>query len=263
MKRAGTAVRRRRGLRKRQLRRRRLLLIAELRELPVVRGDRHRRARAAPFPPATSSRTAAAPPAPPCGFIGTCDGNGACRQAPASTSCGVASCSGATFTAIGHCNGNGGCDQTATATCAPYKCGPAACLTVCAADADCTAGLYLPVGLLHRRSPTATRASRAPSAPAVTVSRASAAGPPAARAACPARWLARRGPASPCQPTGSTQPAVCVTTGSTTCGMSGRCNGSGQCAFHPAGTPCGAQSCMAADDLRPQCATAAGPAHRR
>ena len=34
----------------------------------------------------------------PCGFIGTCDGNGACRQAPTSTSCGVASCSGATYT---------------------------------------------------------------------------------------------------------------------------------------------------------------------
>ncbi len=188
----------------------------------------------------------------PCGFIGTCDGNGACRQAPTSTSCGVASCSGATYTAIGHCDGNGACDQTATSTCAPYKCGPAACLTVCAADADCAAGLFCRSG-----SCTAKPNGDACVAGAECTSGSCVEGVCCGSASCPScSSCAVAGKAGTCQPVpanGLDPAAVCVTTGSTTCGMSGRCNGSGQCAFHPAGTPCGAQSCMAAAIYAPVC----------
>jgi hypothetical protein len=79
-------------------------------------------------------------PNPPCGFIGTCDGNGACQFAPSSTACGSQSCSGITFTPVGNCSGSGSCNQTPmTPGCGQYACGGNnACLTTCSdASTDC------------------------------------------------------------------------------------------------------------------------------
>ncbi len=77
--------------------------------------------------------------APPCGFNGTCDGNGACRSMAAGTICGTASCSGATSTPVGSCDGAGSCQQ-GTVACSPYLCGTSGCRTTCAATSDCVAG---------------------------------------------------------------------------------------------------------------------------
>ena len=79
-------------------------------------------------------------PAPPCGFNGTCDGNGACRPMAAGTSCGTASCSGSTSTPVGACDGAGSCTQSPV-SCSPYLCGDRARARRRARRrADCLAG---------------------------------------------------------------------------------------------------------------------------
>ena len=137
--------------------------------------------------------------------------------------------------------------------CAPYKCGPAACLTVCAADADCTAGLS---------SAGRTRARLKPNgdacvAGAECTSGNCVEGVCCGSASCPScSSCAVAGKAGTCQPVpadGLDPAGVCLAMASTTCGTNGRCNGSGQCARYPAGTPCGAQTCMAAAIYAPVC----------
>jgi hypothetical protein len=183
-------------------------------------------------------------PNPPCGFVGTCDGNGACRQAPTSTSCGTASCTGSTYTAVGHCDGSGACDQTATAMCSPYLCGALACLTACTGDADCAPGFSCRSGScgsvksngeacvtdVECESGNCTEGFCCVSKP------------------CPScQSCAISGMQGSCQPVpaGSFDPAaVCMDLGVASCATNGRCSGSGQCATYPVGAVCGAQDCV-------------------
>ena len=79
---------------------------AELRQLPVVQ----RRGHGGHVPPGHGRRDGAARRLrgqPALRVHRPCDGNGACRERPATTSCGTASCSGSTFTNAGNCNGAG------------------------------------------------------------------------------------------------------------------------------------------------------------
>jgi alpha-tubulin suppressor-like RCC1 family protein len=82
----------------------------------------------------------------PCGHDGTCDGNGGCRYATSSVSCGSTSCSGGQLAPIGSCNGAGACATPAAAGCpgGVVCASTTACRSsTCAADTDCVSGLCL------------------------------------------------------------------------------------------------------------------------
>ena len=79
-----------------------------------------------------------------CGSPGMCAG--LCSTVPdrctfpgGETVCRQATCQSATFTAAATCNGAGACPPASSQSCGDFQCNPAqsACLTTCAADADC------------------------------------------------------------------------------------------------------------------------------
>ena len=121
-------------VRQRQLRRRRLLRVRQLRQLPVVQRRRHGGACAARSPRATWSRTAAARPIRPAGFNGTCDGNGACATPRPPPAAARPLAADRPSRPLGNCNGAGTCVQPPT-SCAPYACGGGACRTTASATA--------------------------------------------------------------------------------------------------------------------------------
>jgi LmbE family N-acetylglucosaminyl deacetylase len=73
---------------------------------------------------------------------GACDGSNAatCRYPDSATPCRTASCSEGVATTTASCDGDGACPAALAADCAPYACGPVACLNSCVADSDCSSG---------------------------------------------------------------------------------------------------------------------------
>src|SRR6202023_4223481 len=60
---------------------------------------------------------------------------------------GGASCSGGVATLSAACDGAGRCPAPQAQACAPYVCGPTACLGNCASNADCAAGDWCSAGV--------------------------------------------------------------------------------------------------------------------
>ena len=181
---------------------------------------------------------------PPCGFNGTCDGNGACRNAAATTSCGAATCSGSTFTAVGNCNGAGACVQIPV-SCAPFACGAAACRTTCSGNGDCAGGFTC-----MSNTCTDLKANGAAcTAETECFSGNCTEGFCCAAASCGScKSCAVAGQQGTCQPVpgGGPDPAgVCTNMAASTCGTTGSCDGTGQCATYPTGTTCMPSTCAA------------------
>jgi hypothetical protein len=180
-----------------------------------------------------------------CDFTGLCDGAGACQYAPPSTSCGVASCTGATFMPPGNCDGGGHCTQTSTG-CGRYVCGGNnACLTMCTTNADCIAGDTCQSGSCTNMKPLG--------AACVTdgecISNFCTEG-----FCCNAKpcgkclSCARTGSLGTCTPVaaGDADPAaMCLAMSVATCGTTGACDGAGECASYPTGTMCKPSECPA------------------
>src|SRR5512140_3345773 len=76
------------------------------------------------------------------GCGGACNGVNPAACAYPASSCRSASCSAGIETHAANCNGAGACPAPVTVPCTPYICGPTACKTTCAADADCIAADY-------------------------------------------------------------------------------------------------------------------------
>src|SRR5260370_12655181 len=73
-----------------------------------------------------------------CRENGKCDGNGGCAKWINGTVCGPGSCDPTANTSSGStCNGTGTCQPGRAVTCAPFKCGAAACASSCRTDNDC------------------------------------------------------------------------------------------------------------------------------
>jgi len=96
---------------------------------------------------------------PACGGDGTlcagsCDGStrAACAYPDSSTQCRGASCSNGIATAVAACDGAGRCPARAQSSCGEYGCGPDACKTNCASDADCAEGALCVQGVCHSRN---------------------------------------------------------------------------------------------------------------
>ena len=89
-----------------------------------------------------------------CGHVGVCDGRGACRNHPAGTMCGPATCDGATFNPAPACNGQGGCDPAPPDPCDLHRCAEAGCLRPCGADDQCTDGAWCDNGICRPKKRT-------------------------------------------------------------------------------------------------------------
>ena len=178
----------------------------------------------------------AARPRPPCGFVGTCDGAGACRNASAATSCGTASCV--------ELDGDA---RRASAT-APARASrrPRAAALICATRARPASRPAAATATARRASrartdrartsrPTAARAPTAPSASAATASSRCAAAPRAARPARRAPSPEKPGAASPCPRAAPIRSRAASAMTASTCGTDGTCDGSGSCALFAAG----------------------------
>jgi len=180
---------------------------------------------------------------PPCGFVGTCDGNGACENAPATTSCGTATCANATLTPVGFCNGAGTCKQAPT-SCGAYVCGSgAACLTTCAQDGDCVPGDTCANGSCTNLTPNGGACTDGTTCISGHCVEQVCCGSSSC-AACTS--CAVSGKSGSCQPVsaGGVDPlATCAPTAAATCGETGTCDGMGACAMYAAGTVCLAAAC--------------------
>ena len=179
-------------------------------------------------------------PNPPCGFIGTCDGNGACRNGPDHHQLRhrlvqrVDVHAGRALRRRRRVRADG--DELR----ARSPAAPAACLTTCAGDGDCTAGFTC-----RSSSCTNLKANGAACVAGDRVlQRQLRRGRLLRVRELPQLLLVRgRRQAGTCQPVpgGRADPAGdCLAMAASTCGTTGPCDGAGQCATYPAGTPCGA-----------------------
>jgi hypothetical protein len=180
--------------------------------------------------------------APPCGFTGRCDGAGACQYAPTSTSCGTATCTGASFTPVGNCDGAGACKQTST-SCGHYVCGAGACLTTCTRDQDCVTGETCQANSCTSLKPLGTACTL----PTDCLSGFCTEGVccnAQSCGSCQSCALANtRGTCTPVAAGSSDPAAVCTMMAVSTCGTTGVCDGSGQCARYAVGTACLPSTC--------------------
>jgi hypothetical protein len=82
-----------------------------------------------------------------CGFDGTCDGAGHCRNFPMGTTCSPGSCLSSTLQATGTCDGKAHCQTPAATTCGGYTCASGtACRTTCGGNLDCQSPSVCGVG---------------------------------------------------------------------------------------------------------------------
>ncbi|MBT9560930.1 MAG: hypothetical protein IV100_33200 [Myxococcales bacterium] len=180
-----------------------------------------------------------------CGTTGACDGGGACQRYGANTTCTSASCSGGTQTSAGTCNGSGTCNAGATSSCALYQCGPSACLTSCASDANCVSSAYCAGGSCQPKKGNGN---------------ACGSGNQCTSGACVDGVCCETGCAGVCNAcvgsktglsdgkcgavTAGTDPdSECTDQGVASCGTNGVCNGAGACQRYPSGTQCAGPSC--------------------
>jgi hypothetical protein len=182
-----------------------------------------------------------------CGRDGVCDGAGACRKYAQGVTCAEASCTGSTMTLASRCDANGACPTPAKQSCAPFICGAnAACQTVCAKDAECTA----PNTCLN------SSCGKKPLGGACTAATECNSGFCEEGACCAAackgtcRSCALAGTAGTCStiPAGQDPLGQCADSGATSCGLDGTCDGAGACRKYLAGTSCTPPTCTAASE---------------
>jgi hypothetical protein len=184
---------------------------------------------------------------PPCGNTGACDGAGMCEQASSNVSCGVASCTGSTYTPISHCTGDGACATAATGSCTPYVCGGAACKTTCTGDGDCMPP-YTCQGATGAKSCALKKNGLACTAGGQCISGNCVDGVCCGSADCPACQACNITGNGACAPLAAGTPApaaFCADEGAASCGANGRCDGAGGCQQYANGTACSNATCPA------------------
>jgi hypothetical protein len=181
-----------------------------------------------------------------CGTDGTCDGAGACRKHPAGTECLPPSCSAVTNErqVASTCNGNGLCVIGARSSCGNYRCNGPTCFSACGADADCTPPNVC-IGGTCGIKPTGSNCTKASECStgncvdgvccqAATCGACAACNVPGSIGAC-----------APVPAGGDDPRGTCAAQAASTCGTDGKCDGSGGCRKHPAGTLCVPAGCQA------------------
>jgi hypothetical protein len=184
-----------------------------------------------------------------CGFDGACDGRGACRKQPAGTRCAVGRCSGSSITAAGACDGEGNCTSGPLVTCAPFSCDSSTevprCFDRCTTSADCVAGRECVNGSCGTKLNGASCMTGADCTSGFCVDGVCCDG------ACegPCLSCAQTGSLGTCRNIAAGVPdprRLCKDEGSSSCGYTGACDGSGGCARYPSGSICQAAACSGA-----------------
>jgi len=173
---------------------------------------------------------------------GLCDGANGVACAYPTAQCRGASCSAGVATLAAACDGAGRCPAPQAQACAPYVCGPTACLGNCASNADCAGGDWCSAGVCVAQLANGTGCGGA-----VQCASGNCVDGVCCDAAC-------TGQCEACNVSGSAglctvvigdpragRPA-CATDGSA---CAGTCNGSSRtaCAYPPADSQCRAASC--------------------
>ena len=184
-----------------------------------------------------------APSAPrTCGQDGTCDGRGACRLYVQGTECQPGHCDGDRVADILTCDGSGHCEQSISKPCPPYTCDPEtdSCAFACTTDDMCAAGGECIGG----------RCGTSPNGAVCRSAEDCSSGYCVDGVCCN---IACDAPCVSCDQTGSVGRCSVVSTGIadpdceaddvSTCGHTGRCDGTGSCALYPENTVCAASSC--------------------
>jgi MYXO-CTERM domain-containing protein len=201
-----------------------------------------------------------------CGLDGTCNGTGACRDWPGTTTCVNESCTGTTQTNSALCNGAGACNTPTTAACGTgFTCGATSCNTSCTvgSDAGCQAGFYCVGGTMCVSKLTNGMACTAGDQCAVgNCNHDSVCCDMACNGPCQSCTNATKGtgPDGTCGGTAANtaDPSGTCTSSGTTCGAQPQCdgtfNGASSCVQHAhSGTVCGATTCIANEQSGQQC----------
>ncbi|MDX2024687.1 MAG: hypothetical protein SF187_30875 [Deltaproteobacteria bacterium] len=214
-----------------------------------------------------AGRCAPAAGAAVCGNDGTCNGNGACAKAPNTVVCRNQTCpaDSNTFTRSARCDGAGNCPAPATVDCGSIKCDATsnACLTGCQNDGQCVSGnicdaATMSCGGLKPNGADCTANRQCASAKCVEG--VCCGGLAADQNACPACQSCKiEGQKGTCRsaPAGAANAGACPA-GTGFCGAQ-TCNGAGACVqANPAGTSCGAQTCVDGNKVQSQTCNASG-----
>jgi len=190
-----------------------------------------------------------------CGFDGTCDGAGACRQFAAGTECAPATCSKAELIGVSRCDGMGTCVPPDSQSCKPFVCGSdKKCGTSCTVDADCVSPITCKMGTcgaLPAGAPCGTSDSACDS----KMCRQGACCATECTGGC--KSCSVKGSEGTCTPIPGGMPAfdpdptmkTCPVDPSP-CGTDGTCDGAGKCRLTQLGKMCSQASCANAA-LRP------------
>lgn len=196
-----------------------------------------------PIPAGQDPTNECAPdPAMPCGKDGMCDGRGACRLQVAGTVCAAATCQANMATASRTCDGNGVCQPATATSCNGYACAGTTCATACTTSADC-AGANVCIGGTCRAPKAAGETCAAPGECASRLCEQGVCCSTQCTGMC--RSCAVPGMAGTCAlvPAGMDPVNHCTASDPSTCGFDGQCDGAGGCRRYAAGTACVAASC--------------------
>ena len=176
-----------------------------------------------------------------CGLDGMCDGKAACEKYPAMTECDPGMCDGDGLSERKVCDGMGVCGPGPATSCQPYTCKNNQCLNTCTTDADCAAGVTCSggqCGTMLTNGQSCTSDARCASGHCVDGV--------CCNGACDDKCESCNLKFSPgqCLPLGAGQlDDKCPRSDVATCGLSGACDGFGQCDNYKSGTPCIPGSC--------------------
>lgn len=184
-----------------------------------------------------------------CGRNGLCGPSGCARYAPG-TNCKAASCSGSSLV-YPYCMPDGTCTGGSPINCAPSICAGGACKLRCTSDGDCAAGKRCVNGScglrgLGQSCELAEQCESGFCADGVCCDlpckeRCWSCALPSAPGRCNAVPADTPDPRAAA---GVKDPAIiCLDQGRKSCGMNGRCDGSGGCQRYAAGTVCQGESC--------------------
>lgn len=203
----------------------------------------------APLPAGTTS-TLCVNQGVPCGFDGTCDGQGACFRPAAGQMCSPAMCQGADLLPPAACDGQGTCVPAVPVACTPFNCdatGGVHCRTTCTVQADCIATAVC-TNMSCGPKPKKTNGAGCV-ADGDCLSNICADGV-CCNARCGGMCQACNltGQAGTCASvaSGKNDPhRICQNTGAASCGTNGQCDGKGGCLRYPVGTTCDSAQCLA------------------
>jgi hypothetical protein len=177
-----------------------------------------------------------------CGANGTCDGYGGCSKYAPETICLPATCTGTRRNTPGTCDGNGTCRPRGVQNCSPFLCTTGACTQSCVTDNDCETGHACVNGQCGKKNLGQPCGAAGECLSGLCVEGVCCDG--ACDGGCRScGLLSTMGHCTLLAAGAVDSKGVCTDQGATTCGTTGRCDGSGGCEKYLVGTVCAPETC--------------------